>query len=132
MSARDSSPSSPPEVNVTRWRRSARSGVEDEGLLHVASPKKLVYAVLKVQHDFSIVQHNLSSSTTGLTMRKEDMKPIHILVREGEREVISEFATSKGYKTAADYIRELIEKDMRSEGREIDLTVKRGRRPKED
>jgi hypothetical protein len=59
--------------------------------------------------------------------RDPDMKPIHILVSEENRDRINKFAKGKRrFKTTADYIRSLIESDMRANGAEIDLTVDRG------
>lgn len=66
--------------------------------------------------------------------RKDGMTPIHILVSEENRARINAFATKKGHKVTADYIRNLIEADMKADGEEIDLSVDRGgwRRGKSD
>lgn len=58
--------------------------------------------------------------------RKEGMKPIHILVTEENRELISAHAGQRGFKVTADYIRLLIQEDMKAHGAEIDLGVDRG------
>jgi hypothetical protein len=58
--------------------------------------------------------------------RKEGMKPIHILVSDENRSRINAFANKKGHKVTADYIRNLIEADMRASGEDIDLSVDRG------
>ena len=66
--------------------------------------------------------------------RKDGMTPIHILVSEENRSRINAFATKKGHKVTADYIRKLIESDMQADGEEINLSVDRGgwRRGKSD
>lgn len=58
--------------------------------------------------------------------RKEGSVPLHIIVSAEDRERINTFAASKGFKVTADYIRNLIEKDMQANGEEIDLAVDRG------
>ena len=65
--------------------------------------------------------------------RKDGMTPIHILVSEENRARINAFAARKGHKVTADYIRKLIESDMRADGEDINLAVDRGgwRRGKE-
>jgi hypothetical protein len=65
--------------------------------------------------------------------RKDGMTPIHILVNEENRSRINAFAAKKGHKVTADYIRSLIEADMKADGEDIDLSVDRGgwRRGKE-
>lgn len=58
--------------------------------------------------------------------RKDEMKPLHILVSESNRTRINKYALSKGFKVTADYIRELIERDMQANGEDINLSVDRG------
>lgn len=64
--------------------------------------------------------------------RKSGMAPIHILVSEDQREEIAQFADEQGFKVVADYIRGLIEQDMRAHGRKVDLKVDRGGNRKPD
>lgn len=54
------------------------------------------------------------------------MTPIYILVSEENRSRINAFAAKKGHKVTADYIRNLIESDMRADGEDINLSVDRG------
>lgn len=59
--------------------------------------------------------------------RKEGMKPIHILVQDEQRQKINAFAAKRGFKMTSDYIRSLIQKDMRDLGEDIELNdVDRG------
>lgn len=58
--------------------------------------------------------------------RKIGMKPIHILVTEENREHINAYAAQRGFKVTADFIRHLIEVDMKENGEVINLEVDRG------
>lgn len=58
--------------------------------------------------------------------RKDGMKPIHILVSGEQRDQIAAFADKQGFKVTSDYIRSLIQKDMKDNGEAIDLSVDRG------
>lgn len=58
--------------------------------------------------------------------RKKGMVPLHILVTEHDREMIKQQAEARGFKITADYIRHLIESDMKSNGLDVDLGVDRG------
>ena len=58
--------------------------------------------------------------------RKADMTSIALLMTFSNREKINAFAAENGYPITADYIRGLIEADMRAKGTEIDLSVDRG------
>jgi len=49
-----------------------------------------------------------------------------VVVSDENRDMIAEFAMQKGFKIISDYIRGLIEADMRANGVKIDLTVDRG------
>jgi hypothetical protein len=59
-------------------------------------------------------------------MPRKNIEAIQIHVPQGTREKIKSYAESKKYAVFSDYIRELIEKDMRAAGVDIDLNVDRG------
>lgn len=58
--------------------------------------------------------------------RKPSMTSITLLLSFEHREKLNAFAESQGFKITADYLRSLIEADMRSKGVEIDLSPDRG------
>lgn len=49
-----------------------------------------------------------------------------IVVTNDNRDQIAEYAAQKGYRIVSDYLRSLIEEDMRANGVKIDLSVDRG------
>jgi hypothetical protein len=55
-----------------------------------------------------------------------DMTSVGIVMSLENRDLISEYATQKGYKVMSDFIRSLIEAEMRANGVKIDLSVDRG------
>ena len=59
-------------------------------------------------------------------MPAKNVEPLHISVPKGKREQITDHAKKRGYLIYADYIRELIERDMRKHHEPIDLEVDRG------
>lgn len=59
-------------------------------------------------------------------MPAKNVEPLHISVPKGKREQITDYAKKRGYPVYADYIRELIERDMRKHKEAIDLDVDRG------
>ena len=62
----------------------------------------------------------------------EDVEPIEIHVPLGKREVIKNYATSRGLEVS-EYIRGLIEADMQEHNGAIDLKVEPGApRPKKE
>jgi hypothetical protein len=58
--------------------------------------------------------------------RQKGMTSINILMSPENNEKIKEFATQQGFKIIVDYIRHLIEVDMKAKGADIDLSVNRG------
>ena len=58
-------------------------------------------------------------------MARKDVEPIQVHVPKGKREQIREYASSLGLELS-DYVRGLIEKDMRENDGGIDLEVNRG------
>lgn len=58
--------------------------------------------------------------------RNADMTSITLLLSFENRDKINAFATEHGFRVTADYIRGLIEADMKSKGADIDLSVDRG------
>lgn len=58
--------------------------------------------------------------------RKADASSITLLISAENREKINAFAASQGFKITADYLRNLIEADMRSKGVDINLSPDRG------
>jgi hypothetical protein len=58
--------------------------------------------------------------------RKADASSITLLMSAENRDKINAFAAEQGFKVTADYIRGLIEADMKAKGAEIDLAVDRG------
>lgn len=58
--------------------------------------------------------------------RKADASSITLLISSENREKINAFAASQGFKITADYLRSVIEADMKAKGAEIDLSVDRG------
>jgi hypothetical protein len=58
--------------------------------------------------------------------RSPDMTSVTLLLSFENRDKLNAFAAENGYPITADYIRHLIETDMRSKGTEIDLSPDRG------
>lgn len=58
--------------------------------------------------------------------KKASTTAIALLMSFENRDRINAFAEQQGYKVTSDYIRSLIETDMRSKGAEIDLSPDRG------
>lgn len=58
--------------------------------------------------------------------KKASTTAIALLMSFENREKITDFATSQGYKITSDYIRNLIQSDMRSKGVDINLSPDRG------
>lgn len=58
--------------------------------------------------------------------RNPDMTTVSIAMSIENRDVLGEYVAQKGYKVISDYLRSLIEADMRANGVKIDLTVDRG------
>jgi len=58
--------------------------------------------------------------------RNPDMTAISVAVSNENRDIIGEYAAQKGFKIISDYIRSVIEADMRANGVKIDLSVDRG------
>jgi RNA 3'-terminal phosphate cyclase len=58
--------------------------------------------------------------------RNDDMTSISIAVSVENRNKIAAYAAQKNYKVTSDYIRRVIEADMRANGVDIDLSVDRG------
>jgi hypothetical protein len=58
--------------------------------------------------------------------RKEGTSSITLLLSPENRERINAFAEEQGFKITADYLRSLIEADMRSKGVDINLSPDRG------
>ena len=58
--------------------------------------------------------------------KKASTTAIALLMSFENRERINAFAASQGYKVTSDYIRNLIETDMKAKGADIDLSVDRG------
>jgi hypothetical protein len=58
--------------------------------------------------------------------RQKGMTSINILMSPENNEKIKAFASQQGFKIVVDYIRHLIETDMRSKGSDMDLSVNRG------
>jgi hypothetical protein len=58
--------------------------------------------------------------------RNPDMTTVSIAMSIENRDVLGEYAAQKGYRIVSDYLRSLIEADMRANGVKIDLTVDRG------
>ncbi|GEM_PF-2773790 len=58
--------------------------------------------------------------------RNQDMTTVSIAMSADNRDLMGEYAVSKGYKIISDYVRSLIEADMRANGVKIDLSVDRG------
>jgi len=58
--------------------------------------------------------------------RKEDMTSVSVVMSFENREKLNTFASQQGFKVTSDYIRGLIEADMRAKGTDIDLSVDRG------
>lgn len=58
--------------------------------------------------------------------RKPGVSSITLLISHENREKLNAFAESQGFLITADYLRKLIEADMRSKGVEIDLSPDRG------
>lgn len=58
--------------------------------------------------------------------RKEGKKAVHISVTESELERVNQAAKQRGFKVTADYLRDLIEKDMAAHGEDFKFEVNRG------
>jgi hypothetical protein len=58
--------------------------------------------------------------------RNQDMTTVSIAMSVDNRDLMGEYAAMKGYRIISDYIRSLIEADMRANGVKIDLSVDRG------
>ena len=58
--------------------------------------------------------------------RKADASSITLLISSENREKINAFAASQGFKVTADYLRSLIESDMKAKGVDINLSPDRG------
>ena len=58
--------------------------------------------------------------------RKPNMTSIALLMTFENRDKINTFAANQGFNVTADYIRNLIEADMKAKGADIDLSVDRG------
>jgi hypothetical protein len=58
--------------------------------------------------------------------KKASTTAIALLMSFENREKIGVFAASQGYKVTSDYIRNLIEADMKAKGVDIDLSPDRG------
>lgn len=67
--------------------------------------------------------------------RKEGIKSIDIPIGESAREMVKEVAGGAGYKSMADYIRDLIRRDVESRGLSFDDGLTewgKGRKKKEE
>lgn len=64
---------------------------------------------------------------SGDKLARKNVEAMQFHVPEGARQKIAEFSEGRGFKVYADYLRELIESDMRKHGVELDLDVQRGR-----
>lgn len=58
--------------------------------------------------------------------RKEGQKNLSITMSEDELAFVHEVAKDRGHIVTADYVRELIERDIKAHGKEFNFTVNRG------
>lgn len=58
--------------------------------------------------------------------RNSDMTTVSIAMSVENRDILGEYAAQKGYRIVSDYLRSLIEADMKANGVKIDLSVDRG------
>ena len=59
--------------------------------------------------------------------RQTTLKHLQIYLPDGMRDVISEVAHEQGYKVISDYVRDVLESDIKKYRPDISLTIKRGK-----
>lgn len=77
--------------------------------------------------------HQLVTTVKGLKLESKKRIRLTAWIPEDEQERIQKHAEGRGFKITSDYIRRLIEDDMKAHGIEIDLSPDRGGyRPRRD